>query len=135
MAKASKKHIQATGKRKRATARATLYPGKGVIRINRQLLDTIKPEFIKERILEPLILAEDTASKVDINVNVIGGGWQGQTEAARSAIARALVEHNKKLKKTFLDYDRHLLVWDSRQRETRKPNDSKARAARQKSYR
>ena len=81
------------------------------------------------------MLAEDTANKVNIIVRVNGGGWQGQTEAARLAIARALVEFNKKLKKPFLDYDRHLLIADVRFKETRKPNDSKARSARQKSYR
>ena len=131
----AKKVIQTTGKRKRAVARATLYPGKGIIRINHQLLDTIKPDLAKDRLMEPLLLSEDTWKKVDINISVSGGGWQGQTEAARSAIARALVDFNKKLRKPFLDYDRHLLIWDIRQKETRKPNDSKARAARQKSYR
>ena len=131
----AKKAIQATGKRKRAVARATLSQGTGIIRINHKLLDAVKPDLARQRIMEPLVLSEDTASKVDININVNGGGWQGQAEAVRSAIARALVEHNKKLKKTFLDYDRHLIVWDTRFKETRKPNDSKARAARQKSYR
>ena|SRR3989344_1478295 len=131
----AKKAIQTTGKRKRAVARATLSQGTGIIRINHQLLDAIKPELARQRIMEPLVLSEDTASKVNIDVNVHGGGWQGQTEAVRSAIARALVDHNKKLKKIFLDYDRHLIVWDTRFKETRKPNDSKARAARQKSYR
>ncbi len=131
----AKKQIQATGKRKRAVARAVLYPGKGIIRINRQLLDTIKPELAKQRIMEPLMLAEDVSTQVDIDVNVVGGGWQGQTEASRLAIARALVIHNKKLKKIFLDYDRHLVVADVRFKEQRKPNDSKARKARQKSYR
>ena len=131
----TKQFIQATGKRKSAVARAVLFPGSGIIRINKQLLSTIKPAIIRNRIMEPLLLAEDTGSKVNININVSGGGWQSQTEAARSAVARALVENNKKLKKTFLDYDRHLLIWDVRFKETRKPNDSRARAARQKSYR
>ena len=130
-----KQEIQATGKRKRALARATLYPGTGIIRVNHKLLDTLRPTIVKDRIMEPLLLSEDIWQKVDIDVDVRGGGWQGQTDAVRSAIARALVEHNKKLKKTFFDYDRHLLVWDVRRREQRKPNDSKARAARQKSYR
>ena len=130
-----KLEIQATGKRKRALARATLYPGTGIIRVNHKLLSTLKPIIVKDRIMEPLLLSEDDWQKVDIDVDVRGGGWQGQTDAVRSAIARALVENNKKLKKTFLDYDRHLLVWDVRRREQRKPNDSKARAARQKSYR
>jgi len=131
----SKKAIQAVGKRKTAVARATLLPGTGIIRINKRLLKTLKPQMFVDMINEPLMLAEDTATKVDINVTVSGGGVQGQAEAARSAVARALAEFNKKLKKTFLDYDRHLIVWDIRTRETRKPNDSRARAARQKSYR
>jgi|SRR3989344_7807957 len=129
------KAIMTTGRRKSALARATLMPGKGIIRINRKLLSSIQPELIRNRIMEPLLLASESSDKVDIEVNVKGGGIQGQAEAARLAIARALVELNKKLKKTFLDYDRHLLVADIRYKETRKPNDSRARAARQKSYR
>ncbi len=130
-----KKQIHTTGKRKRAVARATLYNGKGVVRINKQLLASIKPEMARQKIMEPLLLAEDVGTKVDINVLVNGGGWQGQTEAARTAIARALVVFDKKLKKTFLDYDRHLTINDIRRKEQRKPNDSKARSSRQKSYR
>ncbi len=131
----TKKAIQSVGKRKTAVARATLVPGTGIIRINKRLLKTIKPQMFIDMINEPLMLAEDTATKVDINVTVIGGGIQGQAEAARSAIARSLADFNKKLKKTFIDYDRHLMVWDIRTRESRKPNDSRARASRQKSYR
>ena len=131
----AKKNIQTIGKRKSAIAKATLSPGKGIVRINHHLLNTIKPEMLKQRLMEPLLLSEDTWQKVDINVIVSGGGMQGQTEASRLAIARALVEFNKKLKKPFLDYDRHLLIADVRFKETRKPNDSKARSARQKSYR
>ena len=131
---ALKKVIHTTGKRKMAVARATLMPGTGIIRINHQLLDAINPELARQRIMEPLILSEE-GNKVNINVLVQGGGWQGQSEAIRTAIARALVENNKKLKKVFLDYDRHLIVNDTRFRESRKPNDSKARASRQKSYR
>ena|SRR3989338_3325256 len=130
-----KKTIQTIGKRKSAIAKATLSAGKGIIRINRKLLDTIQPEFLKHRIMEPLLLSDDVWQKVDIDVNVSGGGVQGQTEATRLAIARALVEFNKKLKKTFSDYDRHLIVADTRFKEVRKPNDSKARSSRQKSYR
>lgn len=129
------KAIQATGKRKTAIARATLVPGKGLIRINSQRLDAIHPALAKDRIMEPLVLAGEDAKKVNISIRTQGGGWSGQTEAARLAIARALSEFNKKLKKTFLDYDRHLIVQDVRFKEVRKPNDSKARAKRQKSYR
>ena len=70
-------------------------------------------------------------------VQVFGGGTTSQAEASRLAIAKGLVEFtgSKKLKQDYLDYDRHLLVADVRRREARKPNDSRARAARQKSYR
>jgi small subunit ribosomal protein S9 len=85
---------------------------------------------------EPLFFAEDTYPKVDIDVDVQGGGVVSQAEAARLAIARALTIYNPKLKKTFLDYDRTLLVADVRQREPRKPNTGgKARKKTQKSYR
>lgn len=128
-------HAQTIGKRKTAIAKATLKPGKGQVRINGLLLSAYTPEFARMRIEEPLQLAGEDARKVDIDVRVTGGGWQGQSEAARLAIGRALATVNKQLRKVFLEYDRHLLIQDVRYRETRKPNDSRARAARQKSYR
>ena len=87
---------------------------------------------------EPLILAGDIVNKVDIDINVFGGGVNSQAEASRLAIAKALVEHTKseKLKETFLKYDRNLLVADVRRKESAKPNcHGQSRAKRQKSYR
>lgn len=130
--------IVTSGKRKRAIARATIRAGKGKIRINRHSLEAYSPELAKLRIREPLMIAGDVADKVDISVNVRGGGWSSQAEAARLAIATALVAHTKseELKKKYLDYDRQLLVADTRRKETRKPGThSKARRKRQKSYR
>jgi len=129
------KNIISIGKRKRAIARAVLREGKGFVRINSVLLDVYEPELARMKIMEPLILAGDIAKGVNISIDVHGSGWQSQAEASRLAIARALVAHNKKLKKTFLDYDRHLLIADVRRNEPHKPNDSKPRKARQKSYR
>tara|TARA_Y100000310_G_scaffold344346_2_gene456594 strand:- start:1962 stop:2366 length:405 start_codon:yes stop_codon:yes gene_type:complete len=132
------KPLVISGKRKRAIARARIKEGKGFIRINKQLIKTIQPKLARIRLMEPLTLAGDEiVNKVNIDVNVMGGGWMGQTEAARLAIARALVEFtkNKQLKQDFLEYDRHLLIADVRQNEPSKPNDSKPRAKRQKSYR
>ena len=129
------KVVQAAGKRKRAIARATLYSGTGKIRINKTLLENFNPEMYRLKLQEPLILAGDTANKVDVNITVMGGGVNGQVDAARVALCRCLVQHNKKLEKSFLSYDRYLLVSDSRRKEVCKPNDSKARKARQKSYR
>ncbi len=129
--------IHVSGTRKRAKARATLKPGKGIIRINSQRLEVYTPELARMKIMEPLQLAGDVVSKVDININVFGGGWQAQCEAIRLSIAKSLVEFtkSKELKKTFANYDKHLLVADVRRNEPHKPNDSKPRAKRQKSYR
>ena len=101
-------------------------------------VELIEPEMARTRLKEPLILAEDTANNVDIDVNVFGGGMASQSEASRLAIARALVEYAKsdRLKEKFLKYDRHLLVADIRRKEPAKPNrHGQARAKRQKSYR
>lgn len=129
------KPVLKSGKRKRAIAKAVLKPGTGLIKINRIHLENYQPEMSRLKIKEALTLAGDAANKVDITVKVKGGGFQSQTEAARLAIGKCLAETNKALKATFLKFDRHLLVADSRRKETRKPNDSKARAKRQKSYR
>jgi len=130
-----KKVIQTQGKRKRAIARASLSEGKGKIKVNGQFLNGYGNEILRLRINEPLTLAGALANKVDVSVRVAGGGANGQADAIRLAIARALVEHEPKLKKDFEEYDRLLLVADVRRKETCKPNDSKARAKRQKSYR
>jgi small subunit ribosomal protein S9 len=131
------KVVHTSGKRKRSIARATLKPGTGIIRFNHILIDNLQPKLARMKLREPLILSEELAAKVDIDINAHGGGFMSQAEAARLAIAKALVEFSKdsKLEKRFQEYDRQLLVADVRRKETRKPNDSRARAARQKSYR
>lgn len=132
------KTIHTSGKRKRAIARATLKNGRGRIRINNQLLETIQPKSLRLKIEEPLILAGELSEKVDISVRVMGGGLSSQTEAARLAIARALIEHSKsaELEECLESYDRQLLVADVRRKEPAKPNShGQARAKRQKSYR
>ena len=132
------KVVNTSGKRKKAIARVTLREGNGVVRINNLLLTHYGNALARMRVLEPLEIVNEVAGKVNINVNVKGGGWQSQAEASRLAIARALVEYSKgeKVKKALLDYDRHLLIADVRYNEPAKPNDSgKPRAKRQKSYR
>lgn len=128
------KVIHASGKRKRAIARATLTEGKGKVMINNRLLQSFDSPTFMDRIKEPFLLAENPL--VNINVKVMGGGVSGQAEACRVAIARALVNFDKKLKTVFDGYDRLLLVADVRRKESRKPNrQSKARARKQTSYR
>ncbi len=129
--------IHASGKRKRAMARATIRPGHGLVRINRKDIRIMEPELARLRLQEPLIIAGDLAKQIDVDVHVIGGGWSGQVEAARLAIGKALAQFGgEDLKKTLLKYDRHLLVADTRYKEPRKfGRHSRARAKRQKSYR
>lgn len=130
------KVIHVNGKRKSAVARATLLPGAGVVRVNSRLLQNITPVMYRMRMQEPLILAGDVAKKVDLTVDVRGGGVASSADAVRLAIAKALAEHDKKLQKIFLEYDRTLLVADVRRKETHKPNrHGKARSRVAKSYR
>jgi small subunit ribosomal protein S9 len=130
--------ITTSGKRKSAIARASIKKGKGIIRINHKLLQNVHPEMARMRIMEPLLLADKIVAKADITISVNGGGMTSQADAIRLAIARAIVKFSEDstVEKTFMDYDRHLLVADVRRKEARKPNsNSKARAKRQKSYR
>ncbi|MBI2141720.1 30S ribosomal protein S9 [Candidatus Woesearchaeota archaeon] len=135
---ATGKVVVLSGKRKSAVAKAVVRAGTGNVTVNNKLLDHYEPLIVRMRLQEPLLLAGDNAAKVDIEINVRGGGIMGQAEAARLAMAKGLVAFlkDKKLEKTFLEYDRHLLVADVRRKEVRKPNrHGKARAATQKSYR
>ena len=130
------KVIHQSGRRKRAVARATLVQGAGVVRINNQLLTTFPQNIFRAKIEEPLFIAGDVAKRVNVNVDVAGGGPNSQAEAARLAIARVLAQFDKKLHPKYLDYDRAFTVADVRRKETHKPNcHGKARAMRQKSYR
>ena len=94
----------------------------------------IEPRYKRMRIKEALLLADKLADNVDIDVNVSGGGLWGQADAARTAIANALVDFSKdnNLKKIYLDYDRSLLISDARRTEPHKPSRSSAGPRRSK---
>ncbi len=132
------KIINISGSRKKAVARATLKEGTGRIRINKQPISIIEPEISRLRLQEPLEIAKNFASKVNIDLSVAGGGSQSQIEACRLAIAKAIYAYSNKdaqLRQDFINYDRHLLIADTRRNEPHKPNDSKPRAKRQFSKR
>jgi small subunit ribosomal protein S9 len=138
MAKAKKRSdtFHVSGKRKRAIARATLKPGSGRITVNNLLIDHYGSEMLRQRILEPVRLAGQSAERVDIAVRVRGGGVTGQADAARLAVARVLAAMEPGLKQLYLDYDRQLVVADVRRKEAAKPNShGQARSKVQKSYR
>jgi len=129
----TKKPKITVGKRKEAVARARISSGTGILRYNGMLIENVNPEMIRMMIKEPLIIANDVSKKIDLNIKVSGGGTIGQAEAARQAIALGIVDFcGKKYKKIFEDYDRHLLVKDSRRNEPHKPSRSSAGPRRHK---
>lgn len=91
-------HYDATGRRKNATARVRLVPGKGQVTVNkRELIDYFRREVLKMVIEQPL-KATDTLGKFNITANITGGGLTGQAEALRLGITRALLKWNEELR-------------------------------------
>jgi small subunit ribosomal protein S9 len=134
----TKKVMVLSGKRKTAIARATVRLGKGKVRINNVPLEIFEPKIARDKILEPLLLTEDKVwSQLDINVTVAGGGFMGQAEASRMAIAKGLLKWTKstRLRTTLRDYDRTMIAGDPRRSEPKKFGGPGARARDQKSYR
>ena len=131
------KIINTSGKKKTATARATLKDGMGVVRINKVPLDIYEPRLARLKIQEPVEIAGDLIKTMNIDVVVAGGGTMGQTDAVRTAIAKGIVEWtgDTGLKEAFSEYDRNLLVSDHRQKEKKKFGGLGARSKYQKSYR
>jgi small subunit ribosomal protein S9 len=117
--------VNALGRRKTAVARIYLKEGKGIITINnRELKDYFPQETLQYVVLQPLKLM-NVAEQYDIKVNLDGGGYNGQAEALRLAISRALVkidaESKGELKKAGF------MTRDPREVERKKPGQPKAR--------
>jgi small subunit ribosomal protein S9 len=84
----AKKSVVVSGKRKTATARAVVRTGIGKVYVNRIPVEIFEPEIAREKIMEPLIQAgNDVRCQLDIEAKTSGGGYMGQAEAARMAIA------------------------------------------------
>ena len=135
---AIQKNITVSGKRKTSIAKATIREGSGKILINKkpyEHLDFFKVLTIKE----PIEIAKKVLGKFnfDINCNINGGGSESRIQAAKLAIAKSIVKFtgSEELKKAYIEYDKTLLVADTRRKEANKPGDSKARRKRQKSFR
>ncbi|MHA2223932.1 MAG: 30S ribosomal protein S9 [Candidatus Hodarchaeales archaeon] len=132
------KNILRSGKRRTAIARAIIRKGIGRILINGKPIEIIEPEIVRMKLLEPLyFLDEKTRKSIDIKVKVKGGGYMGQADAARTAIARALLAwlDSEDLRLKFSEYDRHMIVGDPRRREPKHFGGPGARAKYTKSYR
>jgi len=132
------KVLLTSGKRKTAVARATVRAGKGRVRVNNVPVEIFEPQIARNKILEPLRLAGDNVwGQLDIDIRVSGGGFMGQADASRTAVARALLRWTKSshLQTLFTEYDRTLIAGDPRRREPKKSGGPGARAKDQKSYR
>jgi len=134
----TKKVLVVSGKRKTAVARAIIRQGVGKVRINLTPVEIYAPDIAKAKIMEPLLQAGgDVWQQVDMDVRTSGGGYMGQAEAARMAIANGLLKWTKSshLRTVFNEYDRTMVAGDSRAKETKKVGGSGARSKEQKSYR
>ena len=118
-------YIHAIGRRKSAVARVYLTEGTGKITINkRELADYFPSELIQFVVKQPLNLL-GVVEKYDIKANLVGGGYTGQSQALRLAIARALVKINADDKKALRAEG--FITRDSRAVERKKPGQPKAR--------
>lgn len=117
--------VTSTGRRKSAVARIYINEGKGQIIVNdRDYKDYFTTHQLRYLIEQPLKLAE-SIGKFDIKVNLDGGGLNGQAEALRLAISRALIKIDPE-KKPLLKSN-GLLTRDPREVERKKPGQPKAR--------
>ena len=117
--------INAIGRRKAAVARVYVAAGSGKITINKRDIAAYFPSSILQYIVRQPLATLDVAEKYDIKINLKGGGFKGQSEAARLAIARALVKTNEEDKPALRAEG--FLTRDSRVVERKKPGRPKAR--------
>ncbi|MEX0657155.1 MAG: 30S ribosomal protein S9 [Nitrosopumilaceae archaeon] len=137
--------------RKTAKAHVFIAKGTGKVRVNNVPVEMVQQETAREVILSPLEVSGDIRNKVDISVRVKGGGFMGQSSAAATAIARALIGFTKSrkepkdhplsksvredIKKRINAFDKHLISGDARRKEPKKFGGPGARRRKQKSYR
>ena len=117
--------INAIGRRKAAVARVYVAAGSGKITINKRDIAAYFPSSILQYIVRQPRATLDAVEKYDIKINLKGGGFKGQSEAARLAIARALVKINEEDKPALRAEG--FLTRDSRVVERKKPGRPKAR--------
>jgi small subunit ribosomal protein S9 len=122
-----------TGRRKRSVARVMIQPGQGKITVNGRELDNYFPvEIIRQQAILPLAEVQ-LSGRIDVRVNVFGGGVSGQAGAIRHGIARALLEYDSGLRPSLKAGG--FLTRDARKVERKKAGLKKARKAPQFSKR
>ena len=117
--------VNAIGRRKSAVARVYVSEGTGKITINKKDITEYFPSAILQYVVKQPLEALEALEKYDIKANLDGGGFTGQSQALRLAIARALVKINAEDKKNLKDHG--FLTRDARAVERKKPGQPKAR--------
>ena len=117
--------VNAVGRRKAAIARVIVKEGTGAITINKRPLEVYFPSSILQYVVKQPLNTLDVVEKYDIQVNLCGGGYKGQAEALRLAIARALVKINPEDKSALRAEG--FMTRDPRSVERKKPGQPKAR--------
>ena len=117
--------INTLGRRKTSVARVYLQKGSGNVTVNNKDYKEFFPvAMLQSKIQQPFNLTE-TSGQYDVKVNVMGGGINGQAEAIRLGIARALVKVSEEMKPTLKAEG--LMTRDPRMVERKKPGQPKAR--------
>ena len=117
--------VNALGRRKSAVARIFVTEGTGTITINKKDLQDYFPSSILQYVVKQPLTTLNVVEKYDIKVNLDGGGYTGQSQALRLAIARALVKINPEDKKALRAEG--FMTRDAREVERKKPGQPKAR--------
>ena len=117
--------VNALGRRKSAVARIYVTEGTGKITMNKRDLTEYFPSSILQFVVKQPLTTVDAVEKYDIKANLTGGGFTGQSQALRLAIARALVKINAEDKKALRAEG--FITRDSREVERKKPGRPKAR--------
>ena len=117
--------VNALGRRKSAVARVYITEGSGKITINKRDIEDYFPSPLLRYVVKQPLEALDVLEKYDIKLNIFGGGFTGQSQAARLAIARALVLINAEDKNLLRS--KGFMTRDSREVERKKPGRPKAR--------
>lgn len=117
--------INALGRRKAAVARVYVKEGSGKILINKREFETYFPSSLLQYVVKQPLNKLGVAGQYDITINLQGGGYKGQSEAARLGIARALVKINPADKSALRSEG--FMTRDPREVERKKPGRPKAR--------
>jgi small subunit ribosomal protein S9 len=117
--------VNALGRRKAAIARVYVKDGSGKILINKRELETYFPSTLLQYVVRQPLNKLGVAEQYDIAINLQGGGYKGQSEAARLGIARALVKINPEDKSALRSEG--FMTRDPREVERKKPGRPKAR--------